>query len=354
MPFDARCPYCRLKVKKVPDQRLGGNMECVRCHNRFMLEPMEGSPPAATPGGQAPMTVASLVKEIPAETQASAQPIAAAPAVERLPPNYLGLASFVLACFGVLGGTLSHNSMLALGLGLAALVLGIVGVVSPVPTNSRRILPIAGLLVSVPAVVVAALLPQWGGMSPLWTRSRPAEASREAAIALYASRGAPRGARSAAKGETLWVDASKDALLHQDIRLRLRSAVVGPGDFEPLAGQKPPAETCLVIGLRITNAGISRKVSYKGWGEPALGLARPVLRDDNGKSYAEKSFARGWQIKGRSAAATLAPGKSIDDVLVFEAPPQSVEYLRLELPGWAVSTGGSLRLQIPRDKVLFR
>ncbi len=349
MPFDARCPYCRLKVKKVPDKHLGNSMDCVRCRNSFMLEPMEGS---AAPTGAAekpPPTVASLVKEIPQEAPAPAK-AGLTSVVERPPANSLGLVSFVLACFAVFGGTVLQAGLVAFGLCVLALLLGIAGVVFPVPKASRPFLPAAGIAVSLPAVLIAAFFPRWVGLNPLWNRSRPADRDREAVIALTGKGSERRTTRD----ETFWADASQDALLHGDVRLRVRSAVVGPVEFEPVAGQKPPAESCLAIGLRITNTGLGRKLPYKSWGRTFPDQDRPVLRDNNGKTIAEKSFPPGWNVKGQATTATVPPGKWIDDVLIFEAPDPGLDFLRLELPGGAAGTEGRLRMQIPKEMIRFR
>ncbi len=129
---------------------------------------------------------------------------------------------------------------------------------------------------------------------------------------------------------------------------------MGPAVFEPLPGKPPPGDRCLVIGLRITNGGIMRNVRYTGWGGGASGQDRPVLRDDRGRTYAEKLFAPGWVVKGHVASATIPPGKTQDDVLIFEAPPASIEYLRLELPASAVGAEGRLRMEVPRSMIAFR
>jgi hypothetical protein len=51
--------------------------------------------------------------------------------------------------------------------------------------------------------------------------------------------------------------------------------------------------------------------------------------------------------------ASLPTAKSVDDVLVFEAPPASINYLRLELPCAAFGAKGKLRLEIPRSMITF-
>jgi hypothetical protein len=334
-------------------------MVCTLCHKSFTLEPEEGAvaPPSAGPssseGGNAPNTVAALVKELSKEKKPvpAVAPVAV-PAVERRPPpNYLGLASFAMACFGVGLGSVLHDAMFPFALGLSALVLGITGLLVPVPRESRALLPAAGALVSVLAVIIAAFLPSWAGMTPVWYRQRAARNPGFEAVIALSGKG---GMRRAKKGETLWVDASKDALIHGDVRLRVRFALVGPAEFKPGVGPKPPPERCLVIGLRITNAGIARKIGYTTWGEPTQSQERPVLRDNHGKNYSEKTFPPGWVVKGHTAKGSMAPGKWIDDVLVFEPPTPEVDYLRLELPGAAVGTEGRLHVEIPKDVIQFR
>src|SRR5215467_9090082 len=106
-----------------------------------------------------------------------------------------------------------------------------------------------------------------------------------------------------------------------------------------------------MIGLRITNAGIARKLDYLSWGGNTRAQDKPVLRDEQGRPYAEKAFAAGWTIKGHVASASIPPGKTLDDILVFEAPPTNVQSLRLELPAAAVGAEGQLRMEIPRRMI---
>jgi hypothetical protein len=262
--------------------------------------------------------------------------------------NYPGLAAFVLASFALLAASVIHVGWVSFALGLAGLLLGVVGLVVAGRWWRRVVLPAVAVAVSLPVVVIAAFLPHWLGLSPLWVPARPPEHG-DAVMSLSGA----GGMRRAAEGEVVWVDASRDALHHDDVRLRISSATVGPVSFESVPGKQPPGDRCLVIGLRVTNAGISRKISYGGWGG-ADAADRPVLRDNQGKSYPEKTFGPGWVVKGRAPSASIPPGKPLDDVLVFQAPPATVEYLRLELPAAAVGTEGRLRMEIPRSMIAFR
>ena len=131
------------------------------------------------------------------------------------------------------------------------------------------------------------------------------------------------------------------------------SAVVGRVDFEAAPGREPPRDRCLAIKLRVTNAGVARKINYTGWGgDPGQGL--PILRDNRDRSYAVRTFSPAWVVKGRAGGATIPSGKSLDDVLVFDAPAGDIAYLRLELPAAPVGAKGQLRMEIPKSMIAFR
>jgi hypothetical protein len=210
------------------------------------------------------------------------------------------------------------------------------------------VLPGAGLLVGLAATAAVLTLPQWLGLTPLWGRSRPPERKTDAVISLTGD----GGLRPVPAGEPTWVDASHDALIHGDVRLRVSFATVGAAPLESAAGKQPPRDRCLVIGLRITNAGISRKITLNGWSNGVQ--ERPVLRDEQGRAYAEKAFDPGWVVKGRLKTTSISPGKTVDDVLVFEPPPAGVERLRLELPGRPLGVEGVLRMEIPKQMIAYR
>jgi hypothetical protein len=372
MAFVARCTFCHLILREVPEHRLGSSVDCPRCGNSFTLA--EANDPGALAAAQAPragppepsaaVAVAALPAAPPPKALAEARAEAEAaarkrPAAEERPAaapqrparrftNYPGLASFLLGCFAFLVGAVLHAGLATLALGLLGLLLGALGLCFSLVVPSRRILPAAGLAVSLPALLVPAFAPSWLELSPLGARPRPANRG-DAAMSLKGE----GGLRRSTEKETLWVDASRDALHHGDVRLRVSSAVVGPVAFEPQPGRSPPSERCLVIGLRLTNAGVLRKLTYTGWSGADPAQNPPVLSDAQGKTYAPRAFA-GWVVKGSAPSATIPPSKTHDDVLVFEAPPREAGGLRLELPASAVGAEGRLRMEIPKQMIILR
>lgn len=64
----------------------------------------------------------------------------------------------------------------------------------------------------------------------------------------------------------------------------------------------------------------------------------------------------GFSIKvvGHVKQGTIDPGRSLEDVLVFEYPIERMEHLRLELAGASLGLPHPIRFHIPRSMVEFR
>src|SRR2546426_814435 len=69
MAFIAECPFCHIKLQKVPDYREGSSVECPRCKNLFTLTVMI-SPPK--PRASTPKIVVPKVAPVPAAMPAPA------------------------------------------------------------------------------------------------------------------------------------------------------------------------------------------------------------------------------------------------------------------------------------------
>jgi hypothetical protein len=375
MSFVAECQFCHLLLRGVPDHCLGISFECPRCRNCFTLAPTTNplaqivrptergpkpplvSPPISVGERQAKPTLrderthrGDSVRESPLPervVEKALVPTEQGLARPNAPPDYPSLASFMLGCFAFFAAAILHAGPITLTLGLAGLASGAFGLLFSSAKQGRPLLPASGLAVSLAAVLVAVVLPGWLGLSPLWGEPIPAVRGGPAVLSLSGKDVFHRPA----EGEVLHVDASRDALHYEDVRLRVRSAVVGLADFEPVPGKLPPRERCLVLGLRITNAGIARRLRYNGWGGTDEEL---VLRDGHGKTYRVKVFPPGWVVKGRARVASIPPGRFLDEVVAFEAPPATVDSLSLELPGAPVGVRGKLKMEIPKHMIAFR
>jgi len=197
MPFSAECAFCHLTLQSVSDHRLGHSVECPRCHNCFTLAPKSqpeatatrrprfgrariasASPPSAPepskvilfPTGQHSSKSDSITAEKAlADTaeKALADPSTPIdlPSIEaRSVRDYFGVGSFSLGSYAFLAAALTHERFLALGLGLAGLLCGVVGLFLSLSKQQASLLASAGLIVSLPVVLVAVLVPDWLGI----------------------------------------------------------------------------------------------------------------------------------------------------------------------------------------------
>ncbi len=145
-----------------------------------------------------------------------------------------------------------------------------------------------------------------------------------------------------------WVDASQEAVQLGDVRVRLVSAAVGTVELKDSKGKKRPSEQCLILKVRVSNAGAERVVQFGSWYKP-ISLSEkgvPLLHDNQGRFYSLKAFPADVEVVGRVTQAALPPGKRVKDVLIFGERPVRVEFLRLELPASAFGSSGVIRMQI--------
>jgi hypothetical protein len=149
----------------------------------------------------------------------------------------------------------------------------------------------------------------------------------------------------------VWVDASKPVQAG-DVRLWL-VASLGFVSYDSIVdGKSQSQEKRLLIQVRIENIGKTRKINYTGWG---LGLLNPnaaTLKDNFDNTYKRVMPEFGSTIVGQvSETTSIYPSKYLDDLLVFEAPVENMQFLRLVLPAAALGGEGEFYLQIPRKMI---
>lgn len=167
MPFSAECAFCHWTLQSVPDDRLGHSVECPRCHHRFTLAislppvPGPGKVRRSANGRHHSKSDLIAAEKAPAGPSARPRP---SPVGTQSDPDYFGVGSFGLGSYAFFVGALTHERFLTLGLGLAGLLCAVVGLCSSL--SKQRVSPLAsaGLIVSLPPVLVAVFLPNWLGL----------------------------------------------------------------------------------------------------------------------------------------------------------------------------------------------
>jgi len=184
----------------------------------------------------------------------------------------------------------------------------------------------------------------------------------------------PKNQTPAVAKEPEWTDASKDAVQHGEVSIRVKSisinSVAGKVNSyvtgKVITASVVTQDQFLIIRIAIENPSDTRivKVAYDGWGR---GLSdRSRLKDNFGNEYIMRrprikmygnifsdEFQADGQFTGSKAQPEqVYPGKSITDVLLFDFPVDRAEFLRLELPASTIGGSGTLRFQIPASMIV--
>jgi hypothetical protein len=109
----------------------------------------------------------------------------------------------------------------------------------------------------------------------------------------------------------------------------------------------------LMISLTIKNLSDTQKLSYRTWAgaDLAIGHDYATLKDELGNEYNRVSFGL-VDIVGRTRAASIYPGDTISDVLVFEVPVSKATTLDMELPGANIGGTELIHVVIPAGGVV--
>jgi hypothetical protein len=156
------------------------------------------------------------------------------------------------------------------------------------------------------------------------------------------------------ESEAQWASAT-DTVRQGDVTVRIKSVVIGkvPLKDQIRGSRSASADPLLAIEVEIANVGLNKKVQYQtfmGRGF-SLGLDYTTLRDNFDNIYKRIDFGFSSKPTGATESESIYPGKSITDVLIFEPPIETAQYLNLELPAQNFGGTGMLRIRIPMSMV---
>lgn len=251
-------------------------------------------------------------------------------------------SALALLCFGVALLLVSFYELEAFvkpiaALGLLAGLLG--GVLPALWRRSNVVLP---FLTSILCLLVLLFVGSW-----------PSAFSSAPSLMTISLKQGGRVARQAASADD-WIDASANAVKRGDVRVDIVSVQVGPVDLKQNSAVTASTERYLTIRVRVSNEGVLfQQTPYEPWADRASSPSKnpPVLTDNQGRTYNQKTFEAGRKVVGRADGDILNPGHQVKEVLVYPVPPRDVEYLQLMLPASAFGLTGEFRFQIPRSMI---
>jgi hypothetical protein len=322
------------------------------------------APPHSGTFTTAPATPGGTPTLLPGTRTAVALPPLPAPVPERgrRRVNLAAVAAFLLASVGVLAAAVAGSFVLdaaaaaALCFAALGLVLGLAGLlVARASTLGGLKLALAGTGISLALLLLLLFQPALLGVYrvPLLNLFGPPshDAAARRTVVIPVGKEVPEGS-SGEESEPEAVDARGKELQQGDLRVRVTWARTGLVEFKKPTTSKPPLQRFLVIGVRLYNVGITRRLPYESWGETGTGK-EARLTDEAGKSYRLWTFGTA-DVVGHVRGKNLTPGTVLNDVLVFETPPSSVRSLLLELPAEAAGGSGTFKLRIPREAIVSR
>jgi len=205
------------------------------------------------------------------------------------------------------------------------------------PSGRKKPLLMAGLLVLLVLGLSAAGIAVYLG-------NRPDEAAAVAEPEPSAD------ALPASPEEKNWVDASDSAIQCGEVRVSILEAKQGYPRFASRLPAPDALEEYLLLTVKLENLAESKKLEYESWGSRSSLIRRVRLTDNVRNTYRSKSFGRA-ELEGQVGAASIYPGETVEDLLVFERPVETAEYLQLELPAAAFGQPGALYFTIPREMI---
>lgn len=198
-------------------------------------------------------------------------------------------------------------------------------------------------------ILPQAAIPCFAAAMLAWAGWQPLEPAPEAPVASEPPIAVTPPNRS---GTSMPADT---AITIDGVQVRVKSARVGRVPFKaaPSGNTLNSDDPVLIMGLEINNLSETKKFTYRTWRVPAsFSDAGAILTDNFDNEYEPLHVSFGKTHVRAIDRASVYPGSSVDDVIVFERPVAKAEHLNLTLPASNVGGEGTLRLRIPTSFVV--
>lgn len=361
------CPHCGSGIK-VNDSAAGKVGKCNKCGEKLTI-------PSPTEIVR-PETEVVRPTETPAHYQAP-QPVyqepprVASPNVsvnikqEPRAANSIGIASVILGVLAFLLCWIPFVNIMSIILGVISFPMAIIGVFLGLSRKGSGIgYSIAGGTLSAIALFFSGgiFLAMFGGAAAVNNAvdaTRKSMERRQNAISPVAADDtddaehgdSPPVMQPEAKPDK-WAGKGLTATAG-DVTVEIIGTDINKVQFVDYSGDESGTskEEFLLVKLKITNNSDVKKLAYTSWESGRYGL-EPLLTDEYGNSYTARdpSFQR---IAGQVRYEDLYPGKSIEDLYVFDRPVEKASKFKMNLYGRSLTGGEPVLLKFACSKQLI-
>ena len=175
--------------------------------------------------------------------------------------------------------------------------------------------------------------------------AKPATAANPPKPSPLTSSAAPRNNAASQRGDQSQRSLGKVG----DVEVKLLGYGVQKIPLKVIGGNSESKEDLLMVKLEIVNGSTTRKADYKTWrgGPFILGDDVAGAKDSYGNSLKRINFGLGSLPVGAvERADSIYPGKSLTDVLVFEAPVQGATSVEITMPEGNIGGEGKITFKI--------
>jgi len=376
--FEVTCPHCNQSFDC--SEEVGGkNVECPACHGTMAI------PKIARPVSVPPPVPSATVTwrqgspnngTINVEIQRGVNPLGVAALVigicaclicwipflglVAIPAGIIGL---ILAGVGLVMALVSKKTgvVFPLGGGVACFISifisiaatgGCAKVVSDAIDHSKR--TNQNVVGNTPPVATAPTFPSAGSsaseVAPTAVAAPSPVVPESTAMSAVSTEPEPTTEGKGAE----WASATS-AVRQGEIEIQVTGCGVAKIPLKDMFGKTGQSkDSHLWIGIAVRNLSAGKKVDFSTWRGLDFIASRSsaTLSDDNENHYRGVSFGVADHPVGiNEDQESLYPGKSTQDVLIFEVPVSNIRWLHLELPASNFGGTGKLRFEIPASMI---
>jgi hypothetical protein len=357
----AECVFCNRRVA-LTDAAVVANVHCPKCHtiSLVVVQSPESEPAsavaAATPSEnvstgpestRGPTKRSGLaVADVPRPPAAISPATVRQPRVEAARQKLAGALGLLCGGLALSAATVPATCWLVIPLGAVGLAAAAYGTLRLQQTRSAQALALSAATLNTVLLVVALFVPARLGAVYGATRLQRTDPYSIQVIPL------PGHFTTVDRARSDWVDASAAALQQGQVQVQITAAYLGRVELQTGTKASWTKDDYLTVHLHAQKSSSWRDLA-RPWEVPGLrGVAEaPTLTAAAGGAVYARVQLPGMPEGGQERRVANYPVRIKEEVLYFEAPPQEVDLLRLEVPAAAWGGKGTFRFALPRAMI---